>query len=85
MMAMNGIEKCRMFREIRKRLCDNNGIPFIEEPCPTPNKRCIGTCPDCDHWLERLSAHLDIKRQNGDGISYDGIDEIYRRFIENIE
>ena len=74
--------KCEMFRQIRKHLCDNNGIPFLEESCPTPNKKCIGTCPECDHWLERLNAHLELKSQNGERINYDGIEQIYREFLE---
>ena len=78
---MNGIERCVLFREIRKRLCENNGIPYLEEHCPTPNKNCIGTCPECDHWLERLNAHLEIKRQNGETINYKGINDIYVRIL----
>lgn len=84
MMTMNGIKKCEMFREIRKRLCENNGIPFIEEPCPTPNKRCIGTCPDCDHWLERLNALLELKVHNGEKIRYDGVEQIYREYQNKV-
>ena len=80
---MNGIKKCEMFRAIRKRLCENNNIPFIEEPCPTPNRRCLGTCPDCDHWLDRLNAHLEIKCQDGEEINYDGIREIYEEFLKS--
>lgn len=82
-MTMDGIKKCEMFRAIRKRLCENNHIQFLEEPCPTPSKRCIGTCPDCDHWLERLNTHLEIKRQNGEEINYDGINEIFESFLKD--
>lgn len=80
---MNGIKRCEMFRAIRKRLCENNCIPFLEEGCPTPNRGCIGTCPDCDHWLERINALFDIKRRNGEEIDYSGIREIYDSFLDN--
>lgn len=79
---MDGIKRCEMFRAIRKRLCEKNGIPFLEEGCPTPNKRCIGTCPECDHWLERINAHLELKRQNEEEIDYSGIKEIYDSYLE---
>ena len=78
---MNGIERCEMFRAIRKRLCENNGIPYLEEDCPHPNEKCIGTCPECDHWLERINAHLNLKRQNGEEIDFSGLEEIYESFI----
>ncbi len=80
---MDGIKRCEMFRAIRKRICENNGIPFLEEGCPTPNKWCIGTCPECDHWLERINAHLELKHQNGEEIDYNGIKEIYDSFMED--
>ncbi len=75
--TMDGIKRCEMFRAIRKRLCENNGIPFLEEKCPTPNKWCIGTCPECDHWLERINACLEKMTENGESIDYSGIEEIY--------
>lgn len=75
-----GIERCEMFRAIRKKICENNGIPFIEEGCPRPNPRCIGTCPDCDHWLNRINEHLELKRQRGEEIDYSGTKEIYDSF-----
>ena len=78
---MDGIKRCEMFRAIRKRFCENNGIPFLEEKCPTPNRRCIGTCPACDHWLERINAHLECMRNNGELIDYSGIDEIYNSYL----
>ena len=71
-----------MFRAIRKRLCENNGIPFLEEGCPAPFVECIGTCVECDHWLERINAHFDLKRQNGEEIDYSGIREIYDAYDE---
>lgn len=78
---MDGIKRCEMFRAIRKRLCENNGIPFIEEECPSPDKKCIGTCPACDYWLNRINNSLAIKRELGEKIDYSGITEIYESYI----
>lgn len=78
---MDGIKRCEMFRAIRKRLCENNSIPFLEEECSAPYKECIGTCAECDHWLERINAHFELKRQNGEEIDYSGIKEIYDAYV----
>jgi hypothetical protein len=78
---MDGIKRCEMFRAIRKRLCENNGIPFIEEECPTPDEKCIGTCPACDYWLNRINNRLAAKRLSGEEINYSGIKEIYESYI----
>lgn len=78
---MDGIKRCEMFRAIRKRLCENNGIPFIEEECPNPNKECIGTCPACDYWLKRINNCLATKCLSGDKIDYSGVKEIYESYI----
>ena len=80
---MNGIEKCEMFRAMRKRLCEDNGIPFIEEDCPTPNENCIGTCANCDYWLKKIGEDLAIKQQRGEKIYFDGMSEIYNSYLEN--
>ena len=74
----NGIKRCQTFREIRKRMCENNGLPYREEECPEPNPHCTGTCPACDFWLERLSTFLDLKKRAGEEIDYSGIKEIYQ-------
>lgn len=79
---MNGIEKCEMFRAIRKRLCENNNIPFMEEDCPTPNENCIGTCVNCDYWLKKIGKDLTLKQQNGEKIDFSGIREIYVSYVE---
>ena len=78
---MNGIVKCKLFREIRRQICINNGIPFLEDECSAPDKRCIGTCPKCDCWLDWVNAHLDILRENGLAINYDGVKQIYEEFL----
>ena len=79
---MNGIEKCEMFRAIRKRLCEDNNIPFLEEKCPTPNEQCIGTCQKCDYWLEKINKQLEMKRKKGYLIYYEGAEGIYKSNLE---
>ncbi len=80
----DGILRCEMFRAIRKRLCENNDIPYLEEECPAPSDSCIGTCLDCDHWLERLNTHIELRLQDGKDFDYSGIDEIYQSYLNSL-
>ena len=73
----NGIEKCRLLREIRKRLCDDNGLPFTEEECPNESPDCKGTCPACELNLLRLNRMLEELERSGKEVNYDGIKELY--------
>lgn len=71
-----------MFRAMRKRLCEDNGIPFLEEECTTPNENCIGTCVICDYWMTKIGEDLAIKQQRGEKPNLDGMMEIYHSYIK---
>ncbi len=82
---MNGIEKCRLLREIRKRLCEENGLPFTEEECPNEHPGCRGTCPSCELHLLSLNKMLEELKRNGKIIIYDGIEQLYKKQITEAE
>lgn len=82
---MNGIEKCRLLREIRKRLCEDNGLPFTEEECPNEHPGCRGTCPACELHLLSLNKMLEELKRNGKIIIYDGIEQLYKKQITEAE
>ena len=82
---MNGIEKCRLFREIRKRLCDDNGLFFTEEECQKEHPGCRGTCPACELHLLSLNKMLEELKRNGKKIIYDGIEQLYKKQITEAE
>ena len=82
---MNGIEKCRLLREIRKRLCEDNGLPFTEEECPNEHPGCRGTCPACELHLLSLNKMLGELKRNGKKIIYDGIEQLYKKQITEAE
>ena len=82
---MNGIEKCRLLREIRKRLCEDNGLPFPEEKCPNEHPGCRGTCPACELHLLILNKMLGELKRNGKKIIYDGIEQLYKKQITEAE
>ena len=87
---MNGIEKCRLLRQIRvlmlrrgPLLCDDNGLFFTEEECQKEHPGCRGTCPACELHLLSLNRMLEEMKQNGERINYDGIKELYAKEIES--
>ena len=80
---MNGIEKCRLLRKIRERLCEDNGLPFTEVECPNEHPGCSGTCPECEIHLLGLNGMLDNLKRNGVKVNYDGIKELYAKEIES--
>jgi hypothetical protein len=82
---MNGIEKCRLLREIRKRLCEDNGLPFTEVECPNEHPGCRGTCPACELHLLSLNRMLEELKRNGKTIIYDGIEQLYKKQITEAE
>ena len=41
---MKGKDKCRMLKQIRKKIADANDIPYFVEECPYQGE-CRGTCP----------------------------------------
>ncbi len=61
---MEGKEKCKMLRELRKKIAQENNIPFSSEECNYKGE-CKGTCPKCDAELAYLEA--EVQRRNGLG------------------
>ncbi len=61
---MLGKEKCRILREIRRRIADENDIPFVTEEC-THKGNCRGTCPRCESELRYLEKQLERRTALG--------------------
>ena len=59
-----GKKKCKMLREIRKRIADENDIPFVTEDCKYKGD-CKGTCPKCESELRYLEEQLEKRRSVG--------------------
>ena len=83
MSTLTGIEKCRLLRQIRKRICDDNGLPFTEKECPNESPDCKGTCPACEFHLFGLNRMLEELERSGKEVNYDGIKELYANEIES--
>ena len=61
---MQGRQKCRILREIRQRIADENDIPFVTEEC-THKGSCRGTCPRCESELRYLEKQLERRAAIG--------------------
>lgn len=55
---MTGKEKCKMLKELRAKIAEDNGIAGFEyKDCPYQGP-CDGTCPACDAEAEKLYNEL---------------------------
>lgn len=69
---MRGKEKCRILRQIRREIAENNDIEFVTAECRYQGE-CRGTCPKCESELAYLEAELEKKRKIGRRIALAGI------------
>ncbi len=69
---MTGKNKCKILKDIRRQIAQNNDIELIIEEC-TYKGECRGTCPRCEAELRYLEAEL-LKRKNaGKNIAVAGL------------
>ena len=59
-----GKKKCKMLREIRRRIADENDILLVTEDCKYKGD-CKGTCPKCESELRYLEEQLEKRRSLG--------------------
>ncbi len=56
---MLGRAKCKILKEIRQTIADENDIPYVTREC-TYQGDCSGTCPKCESELRYLEQELEI-------------------------
>lgn len=61
---MLGKNKCKILKEIRRRIADENDIPYVTREC-THKGDCAGTCPRCEQELRYLEQQLAARRRLG--------------------
>ena len=61
---MTGKQKCRILREIRRRIASENDIPFVTQDCKFQGS-CRGTCPKCESELRELEQQLSLRASMG--------------------
>lgn len=69
---MRGKDKCRMLREIRRRIAQDNDIAYITKEC-TYQGECRGTCPKCESELAYLERELAKKQSLGKRVALGGV------------
>ena len=61
---MLGKQKCKILKEIRQKIADENDIPYVTKEC-THQGDCKGTCPRCESELRYLEQQLAARRALG--------------------
>ena len=61
---MIGKEKCRILKEIRQKIADENDIAYVTREC-TYQGECRGTCPKCESELKYLEKQLAVRAAAG--------------------
>ncbi len=69
---MNGKEKCRILKQIRQQIAQENDIALVVEEC-THKGECRGTCPRCESEVRYLEAELEKRRSLKKKIALAGI------------
>ena len=65
---MRGKQKCKILKEIRQRIADENDIPYVTRECSFQGE-CTGTCPRCESELRYLEQQLENRRRLGKRVS----------------
>lgn len=69
---MNGKSKCKILKEIRKRIAEENDIAYVTSECQYQGE-CSGTCPKCEAEVRYLEAELNKRMNLGKAIAIAGI------------
>lgn len=64
---MFGKNKCKILKEIRQKIADENDIPYVTREC-TYQGECSGTCPKCEQELRYLEQQLSYRQRLGKAI-----------------
>jgi hypothetical protein len=67
-----GKNRCRILKQIRQKIADENDIPFVTSECKYKGD-CAGTCPKCESELRYLEAELEKRRSLGRKVSVAGV------------
>lgn len=70
--VMNGKTKCKLLKEIRRRIAEENEIAYITSECRHKGD-CLGTCPKCESELRYLEKELEKKRKAGQSVALAGL------------
>lgn len=69
---MNGKSKCKILKDIRRRIAQDNNIEYVTSECKYQGD-CSGTCPKCESELRYLEQELEKRQKTGKAIAVAGI------------
>ena len=67
-----GKDTCKILKEIRKRIAEENDIELITSEC-TFKGDCLGTCPKCESEVRYLERELEKRQRLGKVAVFAGI------------
>ena len=65
---MRGKNKCKILKEIRQKIADENDIPYVTRECSYQGD-CKGTCPKCEAELRYLEQELEKRKNLGKAVA----------------
>ena len=78
----NGKEICKILKEIRQRIAEENDIELITSEC-TYKGDCQGTCPKCEAELRYLEQELERQQKGLSSFFGEPIDDILSSMPHN--
>ena len=72
MFALTGKSKCKILKDIRRKIAEDNDISFVTSECRFQGE-CAGTCPKCEAELRYLEQELKKRQAAGKAIAVAGI------------
>ena len=69
---MNGKSKCKILKDIRRQIAQDNDIEFVTSECKYQGD-CCGTCPKCEAEVRYLEQELAKRQKAGKAIAVAGI------------
>jgi len=69
---MNGKDKCRILKEIRRQIAEQNDIEWVVSECRHQGN-CKGTCPKCESEVRKLEQELSLRRKVGKTVALAGV------------
>ena len=63
---------CKVLKDVRQKIANENGISYHPEECHHKGE-CTGTCPGCDKEIRYLEEQLKNKQHSGLGLKVAGI------------
>jgi hypothetical protein len=69
---MNGKSKCKILKDIRKKIAEENDIAYVTSECKYQGD-CSGTCPKCEAELRYLEEELAKRKNLGKTVAVAGV------------